>query len=725
MKKTFIFLFSLALFIIVGGAYMAKAQSTPVNLVRGWLWSSNIGWISLNSNDAGATGGPYSVTIATSTATTGTFDGYAWSKSLGWISFKASDVENCPIGPCPATINLETGKIDGWVRALTIKDRTDMSNGWIHLSGTNHVSPNLGGATFASTTGLFSDYAWGGGISGTGGSLTFTPPAAPSFDGNTNSYRQWITVTNGTSQTLTGVRLTLQTSLSQANAWNPQGTDAQGKTYWQSNYPLAPGASVRIQAVYTTNSPSSIASLVYIVSALNTALTAPPTPAESTEIAITKGAFTSGLGQYVNTNSATSIGENYMIQYSDNGGANWKNAYGNNSTEKIFTGSGSIARFYDTGSPNTVSIPTATRLYKVLKLPTSWASYTRESTTFDPSSSADFAGIPGWVQFNASCPTCTIPGTTVAGPDKPVITSVIAYSCGGQIKISWTSIPGYSYKVYRDNGSNLIGNSNTNEYIDQNAGIGTPRTYYIIATNNGVDSAQSDPVGANGSAACVPPSKPNVSVDTYFDQCGGNVIISWNNVQNATSYQIFKSDSPSSGFVSIKTITAGTSETHIDNAGPNSTKYYYVIAYNNDVPSLQSDTEDGLGSPACVVTPGTLSFLISSESVTKDPKLTRVSIKKGEKFKLWWKNNLDSTVYTGAGACIGVDANSEALFDPIWNNKPILSDNITTNILSLSTTNIATTQYVYKIKCTGITGTQDDIEKTVTLDIVSSNEKED
>jgi len=125
--------------------------------VWGWAWSENIGWISFNNiSGGGATN--YGVNIDSSTDL---FSGYAWSENIGWISFEPADVAGCPIGTCQAELDLNTGAVSGWARALAFGGGWD---GWIKLRGwTNEAVPqeygvSLNSAPFPSE---FEGWAWG------------------------------------------------------------------------------------------------------------------------------------------------------------------------------------------------------------------------------------------------------------------------------------------------------------------------------------------------------------------------------------------------------------------------------------------------------------------------------------------------------------------------------------------------------------------------------------
>jgi hypothetical protein len=168
MKKLLIgSLFALALTVGFGVSHAQAAALT------GWAWGENFGWISFNSGDSGAGGGPYGVLVDTS----GNWSGYAWSQYLGWVSFNAADTAVCGSA---ANLNTSTGVVTGWGRAL-VYGGTD---GCIELSGTNHTSPSPGGSggvTYDSNSNVLKGWAWGGDAAAhTGpGWIQFNPPDHP------------------------------------------------------------------------------------------------------------------------------------------------------------------------------------------------------------------------------------------------------------------------------------------------------------------------------------------------------------------------------------------------------------------------------------------------------------------------------------------------------------------------------------------------------------------
>ena len=168
-KKLFLFVvLIISLFVVTS---KAQAGTTPL---KGWGWSSNIGWISFSSTNPGAgTGSAYGVNFSTTTGSSvGDFGGFAWSPNIGWVSFDATD------GTHPsASTDLATGLVTGWARACagTVSgdclgaSRTDGWDGWIRLSDTGDASPKYPsgfvdgskGITFDPATGNFKGYAWG------------------------------------------------------------------------------------------------------------------------------------------------------------------------------------------------------------------------------------------------------------------------------------------------------------------------------------------------------------------------------------------------------------------------------------------------------------------------------------------------------------------------------------------------------------------------------------
>jgi hypothetical protein len=122
-KKLFLFTFLLLIAAIFAGSsfrdFKIEKVKADTNLpgcsdsligrLSGYIWSDNIGWISLGENE-----GTYGVGIKSNK----NLCGYGWADNIGWVSFNALDLNNCPNGECVAKIDGMTDKkISGWARA--------------------------------------------------------------------------------------------------------------------------------------------------------------------------------------------------------------------------------------------------------------------------------------------------------------------------------------------------------------------------------------------------------------------------------------------------------------------------------------------------------------------------------------------------------------------------------------------------------------------------------
>ena len=110
----------------------------PEYNVSGYAWSENIGLISFNSSNTGASIN-YGVSVD---AETGIFSGYAWSENIGWITFNQADLSGCPSGNCETKLDLNTYEVSGWARAYRaiVPEGESLGDwdGWIKFDGTNY-----------------------------------------------------------------------------------------------------------------------------------------------------------------------------------------------------------------------------------------------------------------------------------------------------------------------------------------------------------------------------------------------------------------------------------------------------------------------------------------------------------------------------------------------------------------------------------------------------------
>lgn len=191
-----LFLFLLVCFFVLRGG-INYGQAGEGDNVRGYAWSSTIGWISFNCvNNSTCGTADYGVRIGT---TTKNFSGYAWSSSVGWISFQdagAPDYSfnaNCPSvcnngNNCTACLDPETGKIWGWAHIVSLG-----SDGWIKLRD----AADLWTGVYLDTThpsSTWRGWAWNGNDDGVGiGWINFNClDASPVSWCATSSYATWV-----------------------------------------------------------------------------------------------------------------------------------------------------------------------------------------------------------------------------------------------------------------------------------------------------------------------------------------------------------------------------------------------------------------------------------------------------------------------------------------------------------------------------------------------------
>jgi alpha-tubulin suppressor-like RCC1 family protein len=115
------------------------ATDAPViepTLLRGKLYSGNVGWIDLGDGTPSLASGQYAQTggdVGVNHDGAGNLSGYAYGANIGWIFFDASISS-------PPRVNLTTGELSGYAYSANC--------GWIHLGGlrsTLSPSPDLDG----------------------------------------------------------------------------------------------------------------------------------------------------------------------------------------------------------------------------------------------------------------------------------------------------------------------------------------------------------------------------------------------------------------------------------------------------------------------------------------------------------------------------------------------------------------------------------------------------
>jgi len=172
IKKAKIILLFISFFLLISFAQEAFAQCVG-HEIWGYAWSMNIGLIGFACPTIGA-GIDYGVDID---EVNSRLYGYAWaggginadnssSPTIGWISFNNTDLVGCPSGTCEASINMSTGALTGWARALSPVGRplseTGGWDGWIKLNGVGQDGNPYGPTLISGSPSEFQNWAWGG-----------------------------------------------------------------------------------------------------------------------------------------------------------------------------------------------------------------------------------------------------------------------------------------------------------------------------------------------------------------------------------------------------------------------------------------------------------------------------------------------------------------------------------------------------------------------------------
>ena len=243
-----------------------------------------------------------------------------------------------------------------------------LTNGLVSLTNANltvgsHVIQAIfaGNGYYLASTGLVSQTV----LSLTNTSEVWTPSLVVTngtWFRQTSLMRQYLILTNVTSQTLTGVRVTVQLSAADLAAhivlYNASGTNGNGQSYLQYNYPVPPGGTLTLAAEFYSPNRVSTPHPTYTVALVSPVqLTAPAGTPQSilrNPVVLADGTF---LIDFL-----TVKGASYYILYSQNM-VDW------NVAQPPVIGTGYDLQWVDDGPPKTMSSPSSvpSRYYKVIK----------------------------------------------------------------------------------------------------------------------------------------------------------------------------------------------------------------------------------------------------------------------------------------------------------------------------------------------------------------------
>jgi len=166
----------------------------------------------------------------------------------------------------------------------------------------------------------------------------------------------------------------------------------------------------------------------------------------------------------------------------------------------------------------------------------------------------------------------------------------------GDIFLNWSDVDGASYYyVYRDtslitdiSGLSPIASPITSQYYDNGLPEGT---YYYVIT--GVNAGEETPI-SNSESILVDlpaPDAPILSTITPNPDLDGNVTLDWNDVEGATSYNVYRDTSLITDISGLTPISTTTSSQYEDNGLPVGIYYYVITALNATGESTISNCE--------------------------------------------------------------------------------------------------------------------------------------
>ena len=218
----------------------------------------------------------------------------------------------------------------------------------------------------------------------------------------------------------------------------------------------------------------------------------------------------------------------------------------------------------------------------------------------------------GWGSFNGANMLASLSSGQTSTPAIPIapVTLGASATVSGPV-ISWTASSGATgYNVYRStssvSGFGKIGSASLpSPYNDPTGQPGVAYYYDVTATNTGGESAASNVAGPVSATAVAP---TNVSAVVN----GTSVRLAWSTSTGATSYNIYRSSNPTSGYAVVGTTTASP---YNDPAVNVAQSYYYeVSAVTSGIESAKSAFAGPVSVPLAV--PGGLAAQAVSGNIS-------------------------------------------------------------------------------------------------------------
>ena len=161
-------------------------------------------------------------------------------------------------------------------------------------------------------------------------------------------------------------------------------------------------------------------------------------------------------------------------------------------------------------------------------------------------------------------------------PSAPVVK--IGHSASsGKPMLTWNAVSGAtSYKVYRATSQNgtysLLGTVTATSYTNTGAKAGTTYYYKVKAVSSAGESAYSNIVSGKSKAVTPKPSAPVVKID--HSATSGKPMLTWNAVDGAASYRVYRATAKNGAYSVINTTKALT---YTNTGAALGTTYYYKV----------------------------------------------------------------------------------------------------------------------------------------------------
>ena len=240
-------------------------------------------------------------------------------------------------------------------------------------------------------------------------------------------------------------------------------------------------------------------------------------------------------------------------------------------------------------------------------------------------------------------------------PSAPVVR--IGHSAtSGKPMLTWNAVSGAtSYKVYRATSQNgtysLLGTVTATSYTNTGAKAGVTYYYKVKAVNSAGESAYSNIVSGQSKAVTPKPAAPVVKIG--HSASSGKPMLTWNAVDGAASYKVYRATAKNGAYSVINTTKALTYTN--TGAALGTTYYYKVEALNASGKSMGfSAIVEGKVAPVLAV---------GYSSVSGKPQLTWKAVPGATEYQVYRStqqnsgyakiNTTTSTSYVNTGAKAG------------------------------------------------------------------------